>query len=187
MAQLEERDVPGLDQPSIDQAKALIGINLRRQLHHTRATKPAISAWVRSIGDRNPLFLEESYANKATYGRIVAPPLFLYSVDDTVLAPKLAGIHAIYAAVSWEFFKPIRLGDEFTSEARLTHVLQKTGRFCGEFIAQTGDVLYRNQRDQIIGIAKPTIFRTPRKAAEESHKYSYQKKKWDYDGRDSRK
>jgi len=32
------------------------------------------------------------------------------AIDDTVVAPKLPGIHCIYGAVDWEFFKVIKNG-----------------------------------------------------------------------------
>ena len=167
----QERDYPSLTDEAIDEARRIVGVRLRREAHHHEATKPAISAWVRSIGDRNPLYLEESYAKHSGYGMIVAPPLWLYSVDDTVIAPKLPGIHTIYAGAEWEFFKPIRIGDQFQAMASLTDVQEKEGRFCGRLVLQTGEVVYRNQRADVVAIARPKILRTPRKAAQERGKY----------------
>ncbi len=165
-------DYPELDDSVISEARKLIGVPLRRYLNNTEVTMQSLITWSRSIGDRNPLYLNDNHARLSRYGTFIAPPFWLYSVDDTVVAPKLPGIHSIYAAVDWEFFKVIRRGDCITTDARLTDVIEKNGQFCGKMVMQTGEVNYYNQKGEKVATAKPMVMRTPRKAAQERGKYT---------------
>ena len=45
----------------IAEAAALVNVPLRRRRHNTVVSQPAISRWARSIGDRNPLWMDPSY------------------------------------------------------------------------------------------------------------------------------
>ena len=47
---------------------------------HTQAPRDAIRYYCEGIGDVNPLYRDPEYAKKTRYGRIIAPPCFLYSV-----------------------------------------------------------------------------------------------------------
>lgn len=165
-------DFPSLTAHSLDEARSLKGILLRRELHNREATRLVIHRFIRGIGDRNPLYDDETYARASRYGGILAPPCWLYSVDTTVIAPKLPGIHAIYAGGEWEFHQPIRVGDSFSVAARLLDAEEKEGRFCGRMVLQNGEVLYRNQRDEIVARAVSFALRTPRNEAVRRGKYA---------------
>lgn len=151
----------------IKDARELIGVPLRRMRHNTEATDLAIGRWARSIGDRDPLWLDREYAARSAFGKLVAPPCWLYSVDNTVIVPRLAGLHAIYVGTTWEFFHWVRLGDEICVSARLLDVQEKHGKFCGRMVLQVGEVTYRNQYDQIVARAISRTMRIPRKQARE--------------------
>jgi acyl dehydratase len=156
----------------IEEARKLIGLKLRRQQYVTEASIDTMVGFVRSIGGRNPLYMEETYARDTIWGNLIAQPTFLYCIDDTFITPKFPGIHAIYGGGEWEFFAPVRLGDMLKSEARLIEVIEKEGRFCGRMVLEIIEVNYWNQYGSKVAIARSHIFRTPRAEAKRIGKYA---------------
>ena len=61
-------------------------------------TKSLVEAYCLSVNESNPLYLDESFAQKSVYGQLIAPPLIFVSVqfDVDVTSPHLPrpGIHA---------------------------------------------------------------------------------------------
>src|SRR3990172_6771547 len=139
-----------LTDESLEEARKLSNIPLRRTPYNTVASRIAIVRYSRGIGDRNPLWLDEEYGRGTPWGCMIAPPTFLYTIDKTVVAPKLRGMHTLYAGTNWTFYRVARLGDQITSEARLVDAMEKVGRFCGRMVLQIGEVIYRNQRGEIV-------------------------------------
>ena len=153
------------------EAESLIGILLRRPGHNRTVTRPAISRWARSIGDRDPLWLDADYGPNSSAGATLAPPCWLYSVDDTCLAVKFPGLHVLYGGTDWTFSRPVALGDCIESEARITDIEEKSGRFCGPMILQTGETVFRNHSGDEVARAVSRVFRTRREAAVNAGKY----------------
>ena len=118
---------PALSDAQIDDARKLIGVWLRRDVHTPAIYEPVsvhdIRRWAHySVGDDNPLFSEVDYAKRTRWGRIIAPPTFLYTVDSGIVAPGLPGIQWIFAGSRFENFKPVYEGDTITARARLIDV-----------------------------------------------------------------
>ena len=84
---------PRVGPTELAEVRGMIGVPLRRLRHNTLVSHPAINRWAKSIGDRNPLWLDPTYAAGSVLGRTAAPPLWLYSVDDTAPCLKLPGLH----------------------------------------------------------------------------------------------
>jgi len=127
---------------AVASVRELIGTPLRRRGLNSLASIQAIRRWNVAVGDRNPLFLDEGYGRKSRYGSIIAPPLWLYTVDDTVVAPGLPGLHALYTAVDWEFFSPVRVNSDIRVESRLTGLEERESRFAGRTLTEVGESLY---------------------------------------------
>jgi acyl dehydratase len=151
----------------IEAAASLIGTRLRRDRMQwvTEANGDAIRHFAWGVGDNNPLWLDETYADRSPWGSVVAPPCFLYAVDYTVVAPKLPGVQWIYAGTDWTWFDVVRKGDRFTVDARLISQEVNHGRRFPRWILQTGEVQYRNQRGELIAVALGRCARTPRVSA----------------------
>ena len=161
-----------LDPEAVLQARALIGVPLRRAQHNRLVSRPAVQRWAKSIGDRNPLWLNSDYSvDSGGLGQTVAPPCWLYSVDDTCIAPKLPGCHVLYGGTDWEFYRWVRLGEHISARCRLTGVQEKEGRFCGPMVLQTGETEFFDQEGQAVAKAVSRVMRTPRQAAVETGKY----------------
>jgi acyl dehydratase len=66
----------------IAKMRQLTGKKLRieNSINNEEATRIAIRKFADGIGDSNPLWNDEEYAQKTRYGSIVAPPSWIYSV-----------------------------------------------------------------------------------------------------------
>ncbi|HWG00223.1 MAG TPA: MaoC family dehydratase N-terminal domain-containing protein [Trebonia sp.] len=152
----------------LDHARSLIGVWLRRDVHWPSFAEDIAPIDVRrwalySTGDDNPLWCDEEYARRTAWGGVIAPPTFLYSIDSTIVAPGLRGIQWIYGGTRWQHFSPVRLGDRITARARLIKMTEKSGTHAKRLIVQTGEVLYYNQRDELVSRAEADVLRVPRR------------------------
>ena len=165
---------PVLTPEAIAEAKALIGVPLRRRPHYTVATRDLLLRYAKAIGSRNPLYSDLAHGTFYTYwAGLLGHPTIIFVFDSTFVAPKLPGIHTIYGGVTIEWRRQIRAGDRITATAELAAVEKLEGEFCGEMVRQTGRVEYRNQGGDVVAIAKPRALRTPRDAARERGKYAH--------------
>ena len=87
-------EFPGLDESSLEEARSLIGTPLRRDHFRWNDTVAADSVrqFTSGIGDDNPLYIDPDYAAKTRFGRITAPPTYLYSIDRGHVAPRLRSV-----------------------------------------------------------------------------------------------
>ena len=118
------------------------------------ATKDTIRHFAEGIGDTNPLFRDEQYAKKTTYGGIVAPGCFLYTHQWTSLGGGFSGVHAWYVGGSWEWYRPIREGTKLSSAIIIRDLVTKKGRMAGggNIYIDYGDVVYSNaETKEILG------------------------------------
>jgi acyl dehydratase len=173
---------PGLADNALEEARSLIGVPLRRQDHYwnTEASPDAVRHFCWGIGDENPLFCDPKYGETTRWKTGLAPGCFLFTIDSTVVAPKLRGIQWIYSGVDWQWYKPIRHRDRFTTKVQLIDAVEKTGAKANRFIVQTGESLYHNQDGELVCRANGSTARIPRARAKgglkyqprETHRYS---------------
>lgn len=164
---------PTITPEGIAAVRALIGVPLRRRVYQSLASREMLLRYAKAIGCRNPLHKDPSHGLLNTaWAAVIGHPTALYCFDNTFIAPKLAGIHAIYAGVTFEWAYPLRAGDTIKAEAKLTAVEEKEGVFCGPMVLQTGEVVYTNQYGRVVGRAVPRVLRTPRDAARGRGKYA---------------
>ncbi|MBI4200913.1 MAG: MaoC family dehydratase N-terminal domain-containing protein [Chloroflexi bacterium] len=168
-----EMRYPTLTDEDLEACRKVVGVELRNSSRISEATKDTILMFARAIGSRNPVFQEETYADKTFWGCLVAHPTFLYAVDNTIVAPGLPGIHTIYGGTDWEFFHPVRVGDSLYATRRLMDLQRKEGRFCGLMALQVGEVSYQNQHGYLVARATSHVLRTPRDAARDKGKYAH--------------
>lgn len=151
----------------VEEAKKLVGVWLRRDVHWPAIYEPIsqhdIRRWAMyAVGDDNPMWCDEAYARSTIWGRTIAPPTFLYSIDTLIVAPGLPGIQWIHGGTRWEFHLPVHVGDTITARARLLRVEEKRGRRVPRFLIQTGEILFYNQLSGLVARAENDILRIPR-------------------------
>ncbi|MDY6856923.1 MAG: MaoC family dehydratase N-terminal domain-containing protein [Thermodesulfobacteriota bacterium] len=137
-----------------------------------QASKDGIKHFVDGIGDTNPLFRDEEYARKTKYGGIIAPGSYLYTVQ--LLAPGGGGpgIHGWYVGGQWEWYKPIFAGDEFKTVCILRELIEKKGKIgAGRTWIDFEDVIYINQKGEIVGKEYGHVVMGERTRAKSAKKY----------------
>ena len=164
---------PALWEGALEEARSLIGIDLRRtgQWWNTDASLDNVRHFCWGLGDDNPLFCDPDYGAASPCKSAIAPGCYLYTIDTTVVAPRLRGIHWMYGGTDWEWYQPIRHGDKFTVRARLIDAVEKKGGKAASFIIQTGEILYTNQNGDLVCRALGHTARTPRASAKGGLKY----------------
>lgn len=170
-------DSPSLTDDQIDDARKLIGVWLRRDVHTPSIYEPLsvhdIRRWAHySVGDDNPLFSDVEYAKHTPWGLVVAPPTFLYTIDSGIIAPGMPGIQWIFAGSRFEHFIPVKAGDTITARARLIDVQIKEGKSVARYVNQVGEVLYTNQHGQLVTRYEGDIYRIPRKRSGGGFKFA---------------
>ena len=170
-------DAPALSDTEIEDARKLIGVWLRRDVHTPSIYEPLsvhdIRRWARySVGDDNPLHGELDYAKRTVWGNVIAPPTFLYTIDTGIVAPGLPGIQWIFAGSRFENFLPVKAGDTITARARLIDVQIKEGRNVARYVNQVGEVLYYNQHGDLVTRYEGDIYRIPRKRSGRGFKFA---------------
>ncbi len=160
-------------QELIEEMRSKIGLKLRTEdaIFNEEVTRVAIRKFVDGIGDSNPLWRNEDYARKTRYGKIVAPPSWVFSVLGGVQFGwrGLAGFHS---GSEFFFYKPILLGDKISVEEIFTGFEgPKPSSFADLMVVDYFDDIYRNQRDEIITKVTRWVIRTERRRAREKGKY----------------
>lgn len=151
----------------VEEARSLIGVWLRRDVHWPALYEPVsqhdIRRWaVYAMGDDNPLWSDADYGKRSIWGSTTAPPTFLYTIDTLIVAPGLRGIQWIHGGTRWTLLLPIRPGDTIVARARVIDVKEKRGSRVPRFLVQTGEILFTNQRQELVARAENDILRIPR-------------------------
>src|SRR3546814_8920955 len=82
-------------------------------------------------GDDNPLWCDRNYGEKTRWGGLIAPPNFLYTMGESDAPPitpevkammkgdPLAGLGSYQAQMEFEWWRPLRIGDQDRKSTRL--------------------------------------------------------------------
>ncbi len=131
--------------------------------------KELIRRLVQAVGDSNPLWQDEEYAQKAQYGGIVAPPWLLCALMTVSLPDSRPGSvlslvpeippprkHILAGGGEWEFSLPLRLGDIITSRSKLANVFEREGKV-GKMLFFVYETSYTNQRGEVVARSSSTL------------------------------
>jgi len=140
----------------IERQRSRIGIpwSPAEPYYNTQATRDTIRHFCYGIGDDNPLFTSQEYARKNRYGKLMAPPSFLYSVWWPFGGLGMPGVHAWHSGNDWEFYYPLCEGDEFTFTNTLVNVVEKESKMAGRTVIQHADAVYKNQKGLTVAKAR---------------------------------
>ncbi len=157
---------------ALAELKSRIGKKLRCEVGNEMASKETITRFARGVGDVNPLWNDEEYAQKTRYGSLVAPPSWLYSTIGAGAQHGLPGVHGFHAGDDWEFYRPVLLNDRIKAEEIFTGVEEKASSFATRIVIEHRERRYHNQRNELIAKAKGWVIRAERRTAREKGKYS---------------
>ena len=156
---------------ALDSLRKLINVPIEDTLEPWcyEATRDNIRHYAHGIGDDNPVWCDPEYAAKGRYGRIVAPPSFVFPLNRILsgYVGGLPGIHAMWAGADLTWHKPMFRNDAFTTKAYLKDLVEHETRFAGRAIQQIYHVDYYNQNGELVVEGDSWCFRTERDAARE--------------------
>jgi acyl dehydratase len=130
----------------------------------------------RAIGDTNPLWIDPAYGATSRYGAQVAPPALLYGVSwgswDMRRGEGLPGVHGLHSRDRWTYYLPVLAGDEIRATKKLVGLDEKTGSYAGRSIVQTRELVFRNQREEVVARCLMSAFRVERHEGKQQGKYA---------------
>jgi 3-hydroxybutyryl-CoA dehydratase len=85
-------------------------------------TEDDIIAFAKVSGDDNPVHLDADFAAATPFRERIAHGMLTAGYISAVLGTRLPGPGAIYMSQSLKFMAPVKIGDEVTAEARITHI-----------------------------------------------------------------
>ena len=96
--------------------RGLIGTELRTEqsVNNEFATRHAILRFCEGIGDGNPLWTDQLYAESTAFGGLIAPPTFIFACLGSVQVG-WRGLGGFHAETKLEFHQVIREGDRVTA------------------------------------------------------------------------
>ncbi len=141
------------------------------------ATKDNIRHYAIAIGDMNPLWCDEEYAKKTRYGGIIAPPMFIITMEGLRRPWGLPGVHSLNAGTEQFWHLPIRLNDRITGTTRLSGMTEKKSQWGGRSFVQEWTLTFKNQNGEVVLVEKGWSIRGERNASRDKGKYSQVKVK----------
>lgn len=175
-----QREFASISSAQVDQLRAMIGQPIRSDRPHvTELTSDAIRHYAFGIGDRNPLWTDPTYT--AERGRVqLAPPSALLAMDKVFsgYVTGLPGIHAMYAGATFEFERPLRVGDRLTGAATLEELIERPSKFAGRSWQQIYKVPFVDQDGELVCLGHSYCFRIERDSARETGKYEAIRVEW---------
>lgn len=196
LAQLRERigvdlDPENFEPPSADASSW----KPRPNGFNREVTADGIRHFVNGYGDDNPLYCDADYASASTWRGLIAPPTFVWSMylpprdeDITfggtdepprVLKPgirsmfegdPIRGTGALQSNLEYEFFRPLRLGDQLFVKRALLAAEDKRSSWGGRAVHVTWGLVSWNQRRELVHLQRGTWVRAERKSVSRDRK-----------------
>ncbi len=115
-------------------------------------TAERIASFCASVGDGNPLYLDDAAAKAGPHGGIIAPPAFVasfrYAGNAFEQIPAFSH-GGLMAGIDIELDAPIRPGDSIRVSSRVKETYEKTGR-TGTMIFAVVRSTLTNQSGQVV-------------------------------------
>ena len=151
--------------------------------HNYEVTFDGTRHFAFGYGDENPLWCDREYGKTTRWGGLIAPPNFLYTMGEPAAPPltpeqkqtlkgdPLAGLGSYQAVMEFEWWRPLKLGDQLKQRSALIGVaVKENSKFSGRSVAETNGYIYQNQDGELIAIQRGTWIRAERHKSAESKK-----------------
>ncbi len=135
---------------SIEELKSKIGVEGPPLVYEIE--KGMIRRFAQAIGDSNPLWQDDEYGAKSSFGSIIAPPTFVLTLGFDQIVHRLTqgpSQTVLHATTELEHYQPVRPGDIITGTTRIAGVRQREGKI-GKTTFITFDITYKNQRQEVV-------------------------------------
>lgn len=135
---------------SIEELKSKIGIEWPPLVYEIE--KGMLRRFAQAVGDSNPLWQDDEYAAKSSFGGIIAPPTFVLTLGFDQIVHRLTQSPSqtvLHATTELECYQPVKPGDVITGTTRIAAVRQREGK-AGKMAFVTFDITYKNQRQEVV-------------------------------------
>jgi acyl dehydratase len=157
----------------LEDYKDRVGLELRvSNVFNQTVSYEAIRNYVNGIGDSNPLYRDKEYAKKSSYGELVVPPNWFYSVFPTYVVEGLPGLHGWHSGNDWEFYKPVYVNDHITPKSTIVGFDVVRTKFAGKSLWRYQRAEFYNQRGELVARTYSWSLRGERKTTRKTGKYS---------------
>jgi len=157
-----ETQSPGLTDESINEAKKLIGVDLRVGRATVEVTRDLIRNYCNMNDCMNPLYLDENYAGKSKWGGIIAPPPLVGQIGNAIIDTGLRGVHGYQVGEDWRFYQVVKLGDVLVSRSKPIDAIEHHGKTAPRMIEQITKRQIWNQRGELVCDCWFHVMRIPR-------------------------
>ncbi len=162
---------PVITDAGLDALRRTIGTKIEEVVEPWcyEVSRDNIRHYAHGIGDDNPLWCDPEYATRSRYGRLVAPPSFVFALNRILSGSVsgLPGVHAMWSGSDITWHRPLVVGDVIHSEAYLKDLVEHQTRFAGRAIQQIYHVDFYDQTGALVVSADSWCFRTERDRARE--------------------
>lgn len=157
------------------EVKAMIGIE-KTFSSPEEVGRATIRRFAIAVGDPNPLYWDEEFAQNTRYGGIIAPPTMIFELnhnlgddiseedggysDKILLPPPLTRF--VRGGNEYEFFQPVRPMDKITVKRKISQIYEKEGKG-GPLVFVIIELTYTNQKGELLGINRETFVFMPGK------------------------
>jgi acyl dehydratase len=151
--------------------------------HNYEVSRDGVRHFANGYGDSNPLWCDPDYGKGTRWGGLIAPPTFLYTMGEPIppehtpeqkailKGDPLAGLGAYQAEMSFEWWRPLRLGDRLRMQRVTLGVsVHEKSAFSGRTVHETRGFVFRNQDDELHCMQRGTWVRAERHASAERKK-----------------
>lgn len=151
------------------------------------ASQDAFRRYAISVGDDNPMFVDETYAPSTRWGQSIAPCGFEMSMGENrsqEMTPEFAketskalrGIHLFNSGTEQYYYRPIVTGDRLYTSSWVSDVAEKESKFAKRSVLVTNEHQAWNQNEEVVQSGKSLFIHTERKKASDTEgKYAQDK------------
>jgi 3-hydroxybutyryl-CoA dehydratase len=100
--------------------------------------------------DRNPVHLDDAYANATMFKGRIAHGMLSAGLISAVIGEQLPGHGTIYMGQSLKFLAPVRPGDEVLAEVKVLEIDPKRRRVTLETLCSVGDTVVIKGEAQVL-------------------------------------
>lgn len=125
--------------------------------------KRHIRQFAEAIGDLNPLYVDEEYAAKTSYGGIIAPPTFPIAIGQDSGESLDLGLEQrrmLHGEQEFIYSRPIRPGDRLHCQMKVTDVYEREGRK-GTMQFLVLDTEMKDESGEMVVISRTNIIYRP--------------------------
>lgn len=137
--------------------------------------------FVNGYGDTNPLYCDPDYGEDTRWGSLIAAPTMLWTYGGDLDPPQklkpevaaqlkgdpLRGVGELQADVTYELYKPVKLGDRVFTKGGMVGLADKTSSWGGRAVHVTRSTVGFNQNREITHLLRGMWIRGERRPVSE--------------------